>query len=72
MSSRRWLERLTANAKDCKSPHPFARSEFRSNRHPGHDDPDPADPDRYQLKADEKVDKVNFFQENSVCRAINT
>jgi hypothetical protein len=35
-----------------------------SDRHPGHADPDPADPDRYQFQAYEKVDKGNFFPQN--------
>jgi hypothetical protein len=34
------------------------------DRHPGHADPDPAAPDRYQFQANEKFDKLNFFQEN--------
>jgi hypothetical protein len=33
------------------------------DRHPGHADPDPADPYGYQLEANEKVDKLNFFPE---------
>ncbi len=28
-------------------------------------DPDPADPDRYRFRTNEKVDKLDFFPENS-------
>jgi hypothetical protein len=31
------------------------------DRHPGHADPDPADPNRYEFQAKEKAGKVNFF-----------
>jgi hypothetical protein len=34
------------------------------DRHPGHADPDPANPDRYQVQANENVEKLNFFPEN--------
>ncbi len=30
-------------------------------RNPGHADLDPADPDRYQFQANEKVEKLKFF-----------
>ncbi len=33
------------------------------DRHPGHADPHPADPDRYQFQANEKIDKLNFCPE---------
>jgi hypothetical protein len=34
------------------------------DRYPGHADLDLADPDRCQFQANEKVDKVDFFQKN--------
>ncbi len=34
------------------------------DRHPRQNDPDPADPERYQFHAIEKVGKLNFFLEN--------
>jgi hypothetical protein len=34
------------------------------DQHPGHTDPDAADPYRYKFQANEKVDKVDFFPEN--------
>jgi len=43
------------------------------DRHPGHADPDPADPDRYQVQANEEVDKLNPFSENNslFCQKFN-
>jgi hypothetical protein len=35
------------------------------DQNPGHIDPDPADPDRYQFQTNEKV-KLNFFQKISL------
>jgi hypothetical protein len=34
------------------------------DRHPGHADLNPADPNRYQFQANEKAGKVNFFPDN--------
>jgi hypothetical protein len=37
------------------------------DRHPGHADPNPADPDRFQCQEYEKVDKQFFFHKISIC-----
>ncbi len=42
------------------------------DRHALDADPDPADPDRYQVQANEKVDKFNLFQKISLFSAKNT